>query len=364
MIWVLLALGISPILLLIFIVGKEDKNDTGPVAHYQRQLAELDEDLKNNLLSREAAASARLEIERRILRLADHQEHEITGVRSGAFMPLFMVALILVTSLGLYLFLGKPYLPSKPGEVASLIRTPVTDGGLSYGETIEHLQQHLAANPEDQEQWNLLGQVARKAQAFSVAANAYGALVRLDPADSQWRLQQLDAYILMARGQITPAANLLLQALLEAEPSHPAGHYYMGLAQLQAGDKEAAKAIWNALADRSPPNAPWMPTLQRQLSELGVTPPKLSQEQINDVEKMSPKQQEAFVRSMIERLASRLESAPDDAEGWVMLARSQAALGEKDAAIATLTRALTLVESENRAPLQAFLDNLTESPNL
>jgi cytochrome c-type biogenesis protein CcmH len=67
---------------------------------------------------------------------------------------------------------------------------------------------------------------------------------------------------------------------------------------------------------------------------------------------------------MIARLALRLESEPDDVEGWMMLARSQAALGEQDTAIATLTRALNLVAPKNRPQLQALLDNLTKNPNL
>jgi len=364
MIWALLFLAVIPVLLLIFAGGTEDESEADPVAHYKRQLAELEDDLKSRLLTKDAVANARLEIERRILRLADYQENKETGKRSSFAMPAAVCSVLIAGSIFIYNQVGSPGVQSQPGQAASLLQAPITDDGPSYGETIDQLQAHLANNPDDQNQWKLLGEVANTARSFSVAANAYGVLVRLDPEDNNWRVRQLEAYIMMANGQITPAANMLVQALLAVEPEHPAGHYYLGLARLQLGDRDAAKAIWTALADRSPVDAPWMPTVQQRLAEVGVAPPTLTKDQIDSVAEMSAEQQDAFVRSMIARLAERLESAPDDIEGWVMLARSQAALGEQNAAIATLTRALDLVEPDKRPQLQAFLDNLTKDLNL
>ena len=358
MIWFLLALTILPVVLLILAGGSENDKEADPVAHYKRQLVELDEDLTTGQITKDNAASARLEIERRILRLANHQETREKTSRSGWQVPALVCAMLVLASAGLYNFLGSPFAKSRPGERASMLTEPVADGGLTYGDTIKQHQTHLTKNTNDIETWAQLAETAQKAQAFSVAANAYGALVGLDAENSNWRVNQLEAYLRMANGQVTPAANMLLEALLRIEPNHPAAHYYMGVARLQAGDKAAAKTIWTELLDRSPEEAPWVPTVQAQLNELGAAPPRLSQGQIDGVTDMSPEQQQAFVRSMIERLQSRLESAPDDPEGWVMLARSQAALGEPDAAIATLTRAINLVKLEARPQLQALLDNL------
>jgi len=82
---------------------------------------------------------------------------------------------------------------------------------------------------------------------------------------------------------------------------------------------------------------------------------------VAEVAEMSAEEQNAFVHRMIARLETRLESSPGDAEGWLMLARSQAAIGEKDAAISTLIRAVDLVDVSKRPALQAFLDNLQNS---
>lgn len=363
MIWGLLALVLLPLLVLLLVGGRESDAEADPAAHYRRQLRELEEDLKNRVLTVEAAASARLEIERRILRLADHQEGHARGVRTNLLLPFLLGTLLAAASFLLYYKLGNPSTQSKPGQVVSLLDEHVTPEGPTYREAIDKLQAHLAENPDDRQGWEVLAKSSRSVRAYSIAANAFGELVRLRPDNSDWRVQQFEAFMAMAGGQITPAAQMLLEDLIEMEPQHPAAHYYLGLVRQQAGDADAAKAIWLALADRSPADAPWMPTVNQRLSELGVAPPKLTKDEIDQVAAMSAGEQDAFVRSMIERLQARLESSPEDAEGWLMLARSQAALGEKDAAIATLTRALTLVSEDKRPMLAAFLDNLRESPN-
>jgi len=358
MIWFLLVLAILPVLWLVLAGGTEDDQEANPVAHYKRQLVELDEELATGQIDKDNAASARLEIERRILRLADQQEARGKFSRSGWQMPALICAMLILASAGLYGLLGSPEVKSQPGERVNLLAGPVEGGEISYGEAIQRHRDKLESNPADVDEWAQLAQKATSAQAYAVAANAYGELVRLEAENSNWRVNELEAFLRMAGGQVTPAANMLLEGLLQAEPNHPAAHYYLGIARLQAGDKAAAKSIWTALLDRSPEDAPWVPTVMERLVELDGTPPKLSQGQIDDVASMSPEQQQAFVRSMIERLETRLESAPEDVEGWIMLARSQAALGEQNAAISTLTRAIKLVKPEARPQLQAILDNL------
>lgn len=49
---------------------------------------------------------------------------------------------------------------------------------------------------------------------------------------------------------------------------------------------------------------------------------------------------------LVERLAERMKSNPDDAEGWVMLGRSYAAMGRADEALVALDKALKLQPQE------------------
>ncbi|MBI1392577.1 MAG: c-type cytochrome biogenesis protein CcmI [Alphaproteobacteria bacterium] len=61
---------------------------------------------------------------------------------------------------------------------------------------------------------------------------------------------------------------------------------------------------------------------------------------------LPPAERQAAIEGMVDALAARLEAEPTDAEGWRMLARSQAALGRLDAAIDSQRRLLALVEGD------------------
>lgn len=55
---------------------------------------------------------------------------------------------------------------------------------------------------------------------------------------------------------------------------------------------------------------------------------------------MPDQTQQDMIRSMVEQLATRLQSSPRDLEGWIKLIRSRKVLGENDAAIAALKQGL------------------------
>ncbi|WP_286829109.1 MULTISPECIES: c-type cytochrome biogenesis protein CcmI [Kordiimonas] len=362
MIWLLLALT-ALLVALVLIIGRGRGKTVDPLDHYRAQLDEITEDEARGVVDAESARAARLEVERRILKVAKQKTSAGTVVGDKR-LPVLLAAVTLVAAFTLYGFMGRPDLPAKPGMVASSLDQLVEEGGPTFGEAIKSIQKHLKDAPQDQKAWEILAKTSRSVRDFSTAANAFGQLAMLDPTNATWRAQQLEAMIAMSGGQISPATRLVLGKLIEEFPDHAAGQYYLGLARLQAGDEVGAKATWTALADRSAPDAPWMPVLRRQLSSLGVAPPKLTDEQVASVENMTEDQRRAFIASMMARLEAKLESAPDDAEGWMMLARSYLAMGDQDAAIDALERGLSHVSGEKAAVLQAFLDNLTSNPDL
>ena len=117
----------------------------------------------------------------------------------------------------------------------------------------------------------------------------------------------------------------------------------------------------------SPKNAIWMPTLNQKIMEtakiLGIklesgnslqdkktnktlgpqdntetTIPGPSREDIEAANQMSSQERMEFIRSMVERLAERLEENPNDLNGWRRLLRAYRVLGEKEKAQMVLKR--------------------------
>ena len=72
---------------------------------------------------------------------------------------------------------------------------------------------------------------------------------------------------------------------------------------------------------------------------------------------MSAGEQAAFIRSMVARLAERLEAEPGDFQGWLRLARAYGVLGEAEQARAALSRAEAAIrELPENAPERTQLE--------
>ena len=69
---------------------------------------------------------------------------------------------------------------------------------------------------------------------------------------------------------------------------------------------------------------------------------------------------QAQIQQMVDQLAERLKTRPDDAEGWVMLARSHVALGQHAKAVTAFREATRLVPNDS-ALLADFADALAMS---
>lgn len=343
-----------------------------PVSHYKAQLAEIDADLERGMIDAESAKAAQLEVQRRLLRAVDGAEvtkadHLPTVAQSGFTVITYAAAAaVLVMFSGfLYGLMGAPNAPSAPPPPREVAKDQLLEegGNITLGQAIDQFKDHLETNPDDMQGWQYLATTARAVGDYSTAATAYGELARVNPSDPNLRIEEFEAYMAHGNGRITPAARLVLAAFLDIAPDHPAGQYYLGIAYLQAGNEDGARAVWTALADRSTADAPWMPALQRQLSALGVNPPQLSDEDIAVVNDMNDSEREAFLNSMLTRLESKLESDPSDPGGWLMLARSKLTLGDKMGAINALKSGILANPGNKSAELQAFLDNIEQNPN-
>ena len=382
MIWLIFALIIVVGLLVLFLGRRSVDIAVDPVAHYKAQLAEIDADEARGMIDPQSAQAARLEVQRRLLRANEQAD---TSVNDSVFEPVaeskaesifdsvdaiangsFALTVyagaalaLIVFSGGLYTLLGSPGTPAAPPPQRQAAENQLLEeGGITMGQAAEQVKAHLAENPRDMQAWQVLAKTTSAIGDYPAAVSAYSALANMNPGEPNYRIEEFEAYMAHAGGQITPAARLVLAALLDTAPDHPAGQYYLGLAHLQTGNESAARAVWAALADRSTADAPWMPTLTRQLRGLGVGPPELSDEDIAVVNAMSDSEREAFLNSMLARLRSQLDSDPTDTTGWLMLARSKLTMGDKKGAIDALKSGISANPGDKSAELQAFLDNL------
>jgi len=330
---------------------------------YRDQLGEIDRDRDRGLLSATEAEAARLEVQRRLL-AADRRRRPARPAgqrRRGARAAALAVTLLLpLGGLGLYLQLGAPDLPSLPlAQRGAEVERLAEMRGLT-----ERLQRRLAQEPDDLRGWELLARSRAELGQWAEAAEAYRQAVARGGVERAGLQSALgEAVTAAADGVVTPEARAAFDTALALDPSEPRARYYRALALQQAGRQREALDAWLELAADTPADAGWRPLLRQQITAgaeaLGLplgalripegpaapAVPGPSAEDLAAAEDLSPQEREAYVRSMVEGLATRLEEQPDDLDGWLRLVQARLVLGEPEAALAALRRAEPLVET-------------------
>jgi len=326
-------------------------------AVYRDQLAEVERDRDRGLLSAAETASARLEIERRLLGTAAE-----APLRKPAAVPRALVFALAIAvpagAAGVYLLRGSPQLPDLPYAARESERAAAaTDGDRGLEQAVTALEGKLKQTPDDAEGWLLLARTQQTLRHWQESGEAYRRALALtgDRADIQASYGEM--LVLAADGVVTPAAHEALAAALARDPQNPAARFYLALAEAQAGNAQAAIDAWQKLLADSLPGAGWIPTVRRNIEEtakaagLPVPEPPASAagpsaDDLAAAANLSPEERAKMVRGMVERLAARLEAQPDDLQGWLRLGRAYEVLKESEKAAAAYEHASALAPGD------------------
>ena len=249
--------------------------------------------------------------------------------------PVFAIVAGLVTmaiGLGAYAYLGQPKL-----ALQSLTGPSQTD----YSSLVAMLARRMPDRPGDIEGWSLLGRgyltLGNPAQAEKALAHAVEAeKTEQGEADPQL-LSSYGEAMAESAGQVTKEAEAVFRQVLQQNPGDLVARYYTGLALANRGDKAGALQLWEGVLADAPPNTPWRGTLVDQVAALrasaggGAPNPE----------------------AMVQQLAERLQSSPNDLDGWLRLIRAYSVLGNKAKAVEALGRAKAVFV--NQAPAEDAL---------
>lgn len=349
------------------------------IAVYRDQLGEVERDRERGVLSADEVAAANTEIERRILAAADAEEGSAgekgasRDRRPAAALAVFVALVVPAAAVSLYLNVGSPGLPDQP--LAERRAQAGASEGVGSAGTMEQmaarLAQRLIANPDDLNGWKLLGRSYMEIQRYAEAADAYRRVLEIGGERLDVSADYAEALVFAADAVVTPEALDIFTALAEADRLNPRARYYLGLAQAQKGDIRGALQAWVDLRAISPPAAPWLAAVDRQIAsaarDLGIdatevapspsagelaksVPPARpparpadapgpTRDDMEAAAEMSAAERADMIRAMVERLAGRLEKEPGDVEGWRRLARAYEVLGEKEKAAEARRRA-------------------------
>jgi cytochrome c-type biogenesis protein CcmH len=327
---------------------------------YRDQLTEIDRDAAAGLINPPEAAAARVEIGRRLLAAADSEREVASGSNVGPNVRLRRLAAVVallglpLVAAGLYYPLGSPDLPDFP--LAQRSRTP--DGTQSLDNLVAQVEQHLEANPTDGRGWSILAPVLAKLGRMDDAVRAFRNSITYNGESAARRADLGEVLVAVAGGVVTAEAKAEFERAVALDADEVKASYFLGLAAEQDGRAADAASIWRAMLDKAPPNAPWRSLVQAALVRVGGAPaPALSNEAVAAAKDMSETDRTAMIRSMVERLATRLHQNGDDVEGWLRLVRAYMVLGDADKAKAASSDARQAVAKDPQR-LQELNDGL------
>ena len=311
---------------------------------YQDQLQEVGRDRAAGLIGETEAESARVEISRRLLaasaaEMSASAPPPLRYRRAAAIVAIVAIVIVPAVAGGFYLRLGSPNIPDQ----SAFGRRAAPQSGQSVEQLVSQLEAHLAGNPKDGAGWQVIAPVYLRLGRFDDAVLALRKVIALNGDNSTRESDLGEALVGAANGVVPDAAKLAFQHAVDGDPEDAKARYFLGLADEQDGNREAAAAKWRAMLDDAPRGAPWASFVRSALARIGSEPaagdPAATRGSAMAADNMNDPQQTAMIRSMVQRLADRLQIDGSDVAGWLRLVRAYVVLGDRDKAKNAATEA-------------------------
>ncbi len=240
-------------------LNQEEREQTLSV--YRQQFAELEQDLRNALLTEEQYQQSKRELERRLLEETGPAE-AMPAVRLRPMNRRVVVVALAVTipaiSGLLYWTLGNP-------EAITLSRasSPMAPGGSDFDHQTsegldalsERLKKKLEQNPNDGVGWALLARSYVEMGRHADAVPIYEKAVKLIPDDPQLLVDYADALGVLHGRKLAGKPEQLIQQALKIDPNHVKALMLAGTVAFDRKDFGRAAQYWERASANLPADA-------------------------------------------------------------------------------------------------------------
>ncbi|KRB86041.1 hypothetical protein ASE00_04660 [Sphingomonas sp. Root710] len=279
-----------------------------------------------------------------------------SAANKGFSLPFARVALILAALIALAaVAIATMRSGSSSSESPSPEAMPAA-GDLSAA--ISGLEKKLAANPDNAENWNLLGLGYYNVGRYADAVKAYARATSIDPNNAVYWSALGEVQVLTGPGGVIPQAEASFKKALAIDPKDFRARYFLAVKRNEGGDSKGAVDQLISLLNDSPAGASWEQPVRDLIAKIStdnkiditgrLRPPSVAQSptpapvdnvatggipgptaaDLKAATGMTPSEQDDMARGMVARLAARLEANPRDADRWIMLIRSRMQLND------------------------------------
>ena len=325
---------------------------------YRDQIETLERDLARGLISAQDCDAARDELQLRLL--DDTQESPTShgpgkGFWTGRRTALVIALLMPLGAAGMYWWLGTP------GAIDPVATQKANDDQVAT--MVDALAARLKANPDNPKGWAMLARSYKVMGRFADAEQAFlkaGDLINKDP---DLLVDYADLLAVRANNNIEGKPLELVNKALALNPQHPMGLMMSGVAAYRRSDFKLAVTHWEKLLAVLDPESPDAQQVEADIADarakagmpaaVKTASPASGAAAGSETGKLPPVDPAAAadmtpekVSQMVDALAARLKTNPDDLAGWVRLARAYTVQGRLAEAEEAFDKASKLVDTD------------------
>lgn len=250
------------------------ERDSTNVSVYRDQLAELDNDLRSDILTREQYEQSKRELQQRMLQDVPQEETTATAIMGGNHKNVATVALtVLVVPLlavSLYLWLGntKALLPQPAAEQMPMAGMGEEEGGhANISSVLENLTARLREQPDDVEGWLMLGRTYAIMRRFTDAKSAYERVMALSPDNAEYITDYADIVAMVNDGSLIGKPEELINKALRLDPGNPKALALAGTVEFEKKRYKQAAGYWEKLLALVPPGTQLEQSIRDSIAE-------------------------------------------------------------------------------------------------
>ncbi len=250
--WIVCALMLVIALLFVILplwLGNLKNNtvarDSANLEIFRDQIAEMDADLRNGLLTQDMYEQGKRELQTRLVdEVGEAKSTNSVTVRN----PLKVLALVLtvllpLSAVGLYWKVGNRHaLLQQAGNVSADQFASVRSES-----ALKALEEKVAAHPEDTESLFQLARSYAEVERFTDAVQAYDKLTQLVPNEAQLWADYADVLAMASGRTLAGTPTKLLGKALAIEPDNFKALALSGSAAMERGDYSSAVGFWEKL---------------------------------------------------------------------------------------------------------------------
>ncbi len=223
---------------------------------YRDQLAKIEQDVANGLLSAEDAKASASEIQQRLLEEAQG-DIALSKPHSSRATVLMIAISVPVIAVALYGYVGMPQavfmdMPAQQ-QAGGGSGAPMTAQDIE--KMVAGLAQKLEAEPDNLQGWAMLARSYKVLGKTAEAETAYDRAGSFVMNDAQLLADYADVVVANNNGSFAGKPMLLITRALEVDPNNPMALWLAGTAAFQAQDRPKALRYFEHLLKQLPPGS-------------------------------------------------------------------------------------------------------------